>query len=319
MRKLAFLFLFPKLQWHYVASDHLQNQATERAENADSQLPPHFSSLQHPAPGYAARTSPPSARRPRFTARMQAQPKSQPIVKTSGTAVQTIAAHSQSHDVQLTADPAILAESGPKHPKNMPSSGQSGHIFMKKFRKIPPLSCLCRTYELRSTPLPVRARHTPEKVSFPKANGCIPIRRQPLGAAGGHSPLLRRTPCEEPFSWQGSCILGGQDFETLPNFPPGRGRTRRSVRMMARRRALWTISTTEGQCRDGLSARCSDLQAISTYSRSGLVTISTGAACKLLCACLGRPSRAQSAPLVAGTETDHNIVQGLAVRAVTRH
>ncbi len=59
------------------------------------------------------------------------------VVLLPKTEVQTIAAHSKCHDVQSTAGPSILDESGPKHPKDMPSSGQSGHIYEKIQKNIP--------------------------------------------------------------------------------------------------------------------------------------------------------------------------------------
>ena len=59
----------------------------------------------------------------------------------------------------------------------------------------------------------------------------------------------------------------------------------RSVRLVARRREIQMISTTDGRYRGNFCSRSSNLKPISTYSRFVLAAISTAAACRIRCIC----------------------------------
>ena len=210
MRKQASLFLFLRCtgSTSLQTTSRIRQRSERRTPTSQPSL--HVSSLQQTAPENAPRPSPPSTRRPRFPAKMSTQSTSQSILKISGTAVRTIAAHSKCHDVQPTANPSILAESGPKHPKNMPSSGQSGHIYEKVQKNTPVVLPVPHLRTALDTP--TRMRKTQSKEGFlPNGKRVHPNLASTPWERGSlaHSPPLRRTPCPEPHSWQGDCIQLG--------------------------------------------------------------------------------------------------------------
>ena len=140
MRKQASLFLFLRLYWHYVSSDHGPNQATEKAENAR----PH--SFLHTF--RVCRTPPPS---------MQPAPLHR---QRAAYVSRRIRLHNHNHspslksrELQFRQSPRTVRVTKSNLPQVPPSSTNSARnarktclradkadIFMKEFRKIPPLS-----------------------------------------------------------------------------------------------------------------------------------------------------------------------------------
>ncbi len=92
--------------------------------------------------------------------------------------------------VQSTAAPSILDESGPLYPKNMPWSGQSGHIY-EKFRQMPCYPAIAALKNCTRHPyLYVQNTLQRRRFSSQERTGASQSGASPLGARGpGPQPV----------------------------------------------------------------------------------------------------------------------------------